>query len=308
MTKMDPVGKLLADAWSLFKQRGAVLIQIFIIPAVLVAMVQLLALRNTPQAWALVPVINLVVIVVAIVASIALLSAIGRGTDFEASYKVGFSLFWSAIFLTLIHTLTLFGGAALLVIPGIVFSIWFMFANYTLVLEGKRGIAAMLQSKAYVKGYWWAVLGRMLILGIIVMCVIIIIYAPAVALLGRMIGAVIYGALMLVVAPFAICYSYKVYDNLVRLKPNINELAAKETKALVITFIVIGIVAILVIFALMGVLIGFLIKNAVEHGQVQLPPGYLSPNGFPNQYAAPTGTYPAGIPTPPPAGPGPNIY
>ncbi len=295
---MDPVGKLLADTWSLYKRRGAALTQIFVVPAALLLVVQLLAARGTAEAWALVPVVDFAAIVVSIVATIALISAAGRGTGFEASYRVGFSLFWPAVLLAVIHALTIIGGTALFIIPGIVFSIWFTFANYTLVFEGKRGIAAMLQSKAYADGYWWAVLGRMLLLVVLVALVMIVVSAPAAVIAGKTGGAIVYGILLLIIAPVSICYSYQVYENLVRLKPNVAELAAKETKALVITFMVVGIVAIIVLLALFGVFIGFVAKSVIERGgQFQYPSGYLPPtgqfpNGFPNPYAAPSGTYP----------------
>src|SRR3990167_239315 len=46
-------------------------------------------------------------------------------------------------------------GYMLLIIPGIIFSVWFMFATYEYIYQGKRGFAALQMSKVYVKGRWW---------------------------------------------------------------------------------------------------------------------------------------------------------
>src|SRR3990167_3103285 len=46
-------------------------------------------------------------------------------------------------------------GYTLFIIPGIIFSVWFMFATYEYIYQGKRGFAALQMSKVYVKGRWW---------------------------------------------------------------------------------------------------------------------------------------------------------
>lgn len=53
-----------------------------------------------------------------------------------------------------------------LIVPGIIFGVYWMFAQAAVVFTGKRGMQALRYSKALVKGRWWSVLGRFVILGI----------------------------------------------------------------------------------------------------------------------------------------------
>ena len=51
-------------------------------------------------------------------------------------------------------------ASVMLIIPGIWLAFALVLRPYTLVLEKRKGIDALRQSKDYIKGYWWAVLGR----------------------------------------------------------------------------------------------------------------------------------------------------
>lgn len=60
------------------------------------------------------------------------------------------------------------GGSLLLVLPGMLFAFWFLFAPFILAREDLRGMEALLKSKAYLEGFGWAVLGRVLLAGLVV--------------------------------------------------------------------------------------------------------------------------------------------
>lgn len=55
---------------------------------------------------------------------------------------------------SLVQCLAVFGGLILLIIPGIVFMLWFVFAPIIVVLEGRSSVAALRRSKMLVKGYF----------------------------------------------------------------------------------------------------------------------------------------------------------
>ncbi|MBP9694991.1 MAG: hypothetical protein KBD73_01060 [Candidatus Magasanikbacteria bacterium] len=73
---------------------------------------------------------------------------------------------WPSIVISLLVALAQLGGLILLVVPAIIFGTWFAFANYTLVLDDKRGTAALSASKALVKGRWWEIFWKLLLLGL----------------------------------------------------------------------------------------------------------------------------------------------
>lgn len=52
-------------------------------------------------------------------------------------------------------------GFIFLIIPGIVFMVWYAFAQYIVINQDIRPIDALKQSKLLVSGYFWPVLGRL---------------------------------------------------------------------------------------------------------------------------------------------------
>jgi len=58
-------------------------------------------------------------------------------------------------------------GYLLLIIPGIIFSIWFLFSVQALVLAGQKGAKALKFSRRLTQGWWWSVTWRVYILVLI---------------------------------------------------------------------------------------------------------------------------------------------
>lgn len=53
---------------------------------------------------------------------------------------------------SLLYSLIVFGGILLLIVPGIIFLVWFACAQYAVILDGKRGWNAFTFSKSLTKG------------------------------------------------------------------------------------------------------------------------------------------------------------
>ncbi|HAT04080.1 MAG TPA: hypothetical protein DCS29_04945 [Candidatus Magasanikbacteria bacterium] len=75
--------------------------------------------------------------------------------------KQSLSLLWPAVLVSLISGLAIFGGFLLLVIPGIIFAIWFIFSIHALLLDNKLGTDALRFSKQLVAGRWGSVFWRL---------------------------------------------------------------------------------------------------------------------------------------------------
>ena len=82
--------------------------------------------------------------------------------------RAGIQLLGPAFLVTLISFILTGIGFLLLVIPGIILSVFFAFGLFTLVLDGHKGWEALTKSKDLVTGYWWAVFGRFFLLGIVI--------------------------------------------------------------------------------------------------------------------------------------------
>lgn len=111
------------------------------------------------------------------------------------------SYYW-VVFLRGLITLA---GFILFIIPGIIFSVWFCFAQYAFVFEDTRGMKALYRSRELVKGYWWPVMGRLLLLLAVTMLI------SSIAKLGFLINS-------LFTMPFGIIYIYAIYEDLKRVK------------------------------------------------------------------------------------------
>lgn len=88
----------------------------------------------------------------------------------------------------------------LLVIPGILFSVWFFLSQFVLVDEDERGMRALLKSKAYVQGKFFDVFLRLL--AVWVASVLI----GMVPLLGPL--------LSILFVPYMMIFSWLIYDDL----------------------------------------------------------------------------------------------
>lgn len=123
--------------------------------------------------------------------------ALGRGWQ-----RVG-AFIW--LFSILGYIIT--GGFLLLVIPGVIFSIWFLFSQFILAKEDEHGMNALLKSKEYVKGYWFDVFLRIFLVWLIS------------GVLGMIpfIGPV----LSFVFFPFIMIYTYLIYDDLKSMKGDV---------------------------------------------------------------------------------------
>lgn len=97
-----------------------------------------------------------------------------------------------------------FGGFMLLVIPGVIFMVWFFFAQFVLVQEDVHGMGALLKSKDYVKGEWFNVFLRLLLLWTASALI------GAIPIVGPILGIVFF--------PYTIIFQYLIYRDLRGMK------------------------------------------------------------------------------------------
>jgi len=79
-------------------------------------------------------------------------------TELEQSAKIIFS----AILVSILTSIAIGVGFLLFIIPGIIVTVWLLFALYIVALEHESPITAMKESKKLVEGRWWQVFWRLL--------------------------------------------------------------------------------------------------------------------------------------------------
>jgi len=130
--------------------------------------------------------------------------------------------FWGYVWVSIVVSVIIGLWTLLLIIPGIIFAVYFMLVNYTFFFEDFKGYMALKRSKELVKGYWWDVCGRTLFIGLIAVIVNIILSAPLAALEAGSPGYIIYNSFMnliwALIAPIIIIYTYYIFRDLKNIK------------------------------------------------------------------------------------------
>jgi hypothetical protein len=90
----------------------------------------------------------------------------GRVPSLGEALRAGLGIFLPAAAVVAIYTLGVLGWAALLIFPGIYFAIRWYFAAQAVVIDGRRGVAALRRSGEVVGGQWWSTLGRLITLAV----------------------------------------------------------------------------------------------------------------------------------------------
>jgi hypothetical protein len=106
---------------------------------------------------------------------LALLLALKEDLNLKDSYKKGFKILTSSIWVYFLGGIITLGGFLLFIIPGVLFSVWFSLAIYALIFEERRGISAILRSRDLISGSWWGVFWRFLAFGLIIAFLIFLI-------------------------------------------------------------------------------------------------------------------------------------
>ena len=117
-----------------------------------------------------------------------------KSFDFLASYA------W----VSLLAGLAVAGGFILFLFPGILFLVWFIFSEFALVVDGKKGTTALSYSRSLVKGHWWSVFSRLFLVLFISALV------SQIPFFGSLIN-------LFITAPFVTISLYLLYEDLKRL-------------------------------------------------------------------------------------------
>jgi hypothetical protein len=142
----------------------------------------------TPSAIILSIVFGVIYVVAAYLASIGLYYFLG-GQDKSVGelLSLGVSKLGPVLLVVILSSLITTAGFLLFIIPGVIFSVWFTFVTQVVVLENKGTMEALSQSRAYVRGRWWAIFGRLFLLGVLIVLAGIL-FSIVTAILSGIIG------------------------------------------------------------------------------------------------------------------------
>jgi len=236
------IKKLFSESWKIYKNKFKVFFGILIIPTLITlffviffaSIFMTVFSANSFMSSAKTPSIILFVlgiifavfiIIIQMWSQVSMLYVIKDYKE-NINIKEAYNRSKSSIFPVLIVSswigLALFGGFMLLIIPGIIFYVWFAFSNFVLICENIKGKKALSRSKEYVKGKWFKVFIRLLV-SIIVCAILYSIVAGIFSKIGvdkkivENLTTLISG---LFLSPFFGIYLFLLYEDLKRIKNN----------------------------------------------------------------------------------------
>lgn len=101
--------------------------------------------------------------------SLVLIKSLGEAVQNQkvegiiSSLKSTAPFYFSALGVSIFVGFITFFGALFLIIPGIIFAVWYFFSVHTVIFDRKTIIEGIKTSKALVVGRWWSVLWRLVV-------------------------------------------------------------------------------------------------------------------------------------------------
>jgi len=228
---LKPISTLFGETWRLYKKHMNALALIGVIPLIFAGVKMILGPNfigdHGYPLWIILVLLTaaavfaLLNLVFTIILPLALAEAVdeghkGKEVETSAVYKRAFAETIQYLFVLMLVLIVFLGGSIIFIIPGMVVAIYLKFAIFTYLLEDKRGMDALVTSAWYVKGSWWAILWRQILLAIVLVViafVFIIIVGAAIIALGF--SPAIFSILFqlfafMILIPYGMTYIYMV--------------------------------------------------------------------------------------------------
>lgn len=212
--------QLFKEAFDMMYQNIGLFLGILLVPVALSFVAALMGPTSAEQSVGIGPspaylVMSLISGIVNVFMAIAVILAIQNNSiSVVEAYKQSTPFFLRYILMSILMFVLLFIGFLLLIVPGIILTVWFSFSTFVLVLERGGVVESLKKSREYVRGRWWAVFGRIIVLGIGLILISMVISVVFVALPLGIVSAALVAAFTMLLAPFAVIYMYLVYQDL----------------------------------------------------------------------------------------------
>jgi len=266
-TALSPIRELFARSWDIYTKRFATLISLYLLtiaslflPLVVFLGIGALFARLLPASRDIFIAAGgiaglLTGLAVAFLAYSGFVCGVADerlGT--KGALVQGWRMYASFAWLYTILAFIIGGGWLLFIIPGILFSVWFLFPPFILAMENVRGMDALLKSREYARGHTPGLLGRLFLVWLASFLLRLIPYAgPLLSILA---------------APFVMVYSNELYRELREIKGDVafRSGSGETFKWVGIALLGYFIMPLLLIVAFAGTILGFIAAVAGNLG------------------------------------------
>lgn len=172
----------------------------------------------------------------------------GQQITVSQSFAYAKEKFLSLFAVGLIYGFVVYGGLLGIVLPAL-FSVWYYFSLYVVLVEDERGFAALARSHYLVRGMFFRVLGRYAVIAALFVLLTSLDYlllaVPVIGWILFIVGGV---ALVLFFLPYYMTYDYLRFEDIVAVDRTVEYQTIGSEKAMLIIFAVLGCILSLLIW------------------------------------------------------------
>ncbi len=242
--KLTPVLELFENSWKMYKAnfKGLVSISLYGLLGLLAVVIGVALIAGLAVFYGFKGQDSLILqIVLGIIMALLAIATIAMAIWYSTRAKIGtylliknnFSsvkesweeskkMFWPFFGLSLLLVLLILLWSILLIIPGIIFAVFYSFAVLVFIFDGQKGMKAIKTSKELVKGYWWATFGRLVFLGFVFYIFSLLIGLPGAGFESDSIfyslWSLVNSVVMFIVSPFIYVFLILLFKNLKEVK------------------------------------------------------------------------------------------
>ncbi|MGA7827220.1 MAG: zinc-ribbon domain-containing protein [Geobacteraceae bacterium] len=227
-TEMTDIGELFRQSWELYQKRFATLILLYFLT-------MLAMIIPTAVATGLAFFVTLLTGGITFFVTVCLGAVIGvacslwcyggllcavldENLGLEDALARGKTLILPLAWVFLLGGFIIAGGYFLLLIPGVIFTVWFCLAQFIMPGENVRGMAALLKSREYVRGHWLDVALRLFLVWIVSG------FVSSIPVFGLILAVLFF--------PYLMIFHYLIYRDLRAIKGDISCTCGTKSKFL----------------------------------------------------------------------------
>jgi uncharacterized protein (TIGR03067 family) len=261
------IGTLFSRSWEIYKSRAGALIALYVLSFIFMALPLgifagggfLLSMKSPESAGLILSIggaLGGLIGSIAMSGGLAALiyAVVDESLGIRDALGKGFTRLWSFMWLWSLLVFIVTGGFLLFIVPGIIFAVWFILAQFVLAEEDDRGMNALFKSMEYVSTYWMDVFLRLFVIWLVFTLIGIV----------PIIGAI----LSFLLVPFAMIYTYLIYKDLKAIKgiTIYSTSAGRKFKWLfagTLGYVVVPVAVVAILIALTPVSLPFLLNNSM---------------------------------------------
>ncbi|MGA2910544.1 MAG: hypothetical protein ABSE04_01945 [Candidatus Microgenomates bacterium] len=161
------------------------------------------SIKNSNSVWLSIGtgVLQLIYLLVGVFVTASAITALGKVVEggelsLRKTFRAGWKKYWIFLLLSIVITALYLLGFVLLIVPGVLFVVWFAFSKFIAIETGSGIKESLLKSKTLVKGIYWKTLGRLIIFGLFAVVIDVVLSVIPYGL-GTIISSLLGGLFML---------------------------------------------------------------------------------------------------------------